>query len=273
MTMSFPSTADPDGRAEDVVGVELTIDGVLVLAEALGLADFPTTLGIRPNIPQEDVREAVRQQVQRDLAAQGVIDPHGHPHPAVAAMIHTVSSPDRMLEGRWWRRALGDVMVRFAICRKGEAHVIAVRDDDVMVLQRVSPLVGLAGMVTCVLGESAPATVEPLTGVAADLARCTTAEQLADFGVDTHSAHVYADITGNPTGWVEIISGQRLPEGTFTQTAVAAGVLDSDQGRVVSMPRRIGGELYGSFLPGTPENLQRCLDGLLEFLPSGAWDS
>ena len=84
MTMSFPSTADHTGRAEDVVGVELTIDGVLVLAEALGLADFPTTLGIRPNIPQEDVREAVRQQVQRDLAAQGVIDPHGHPHPAVA---------------------------------------------------------------------------------------------------------------------------------------------------------------------------------------------
>lgn len=271
MTMSFPSTADHTGRAEDVVGVELTIDGVLVLAEALGLADFPTSLGIRPNIPQEDVREAVRQQVQQDLTAQGVMDAHGRPHPAVATMIHTVSAPDRMLEGRWWRRDVGDVMVRFTICRKGEGHVIAVRDDDLLVLQRVTPQIGLAGMVTCVLGEAGPATVEPLTGVAADLAHCTTAEQLADFGIDPHSADVYARITGNPSAWVEIIAGQRMPDGTPTQTTVAAGVVDSEQGRVVSAPRRIAGELYGSFLPGTAENLQRCLDELLQFLPAGAW--
>jgi ESX secretion-associated protein EspG len=52
---------------------------------------------------------------------------------------------------------------------------------------------------------------------------------------------------------------------------VAAGVLDAQQGRIVSIPRRVNGELYGSFLPGTNENLQRALDGLLEFLPSGGW--
>jgi hypothetical protein len=33
----------------------------------------------------------------------------------------------------------------------------------------------------------------------------------------------------------------------------------------------VNGELYGSFLPGSPENLQRALDGLVGFLPSGAW--
>ena len=52
---------------------------------------------------------------------------------------------------------------------------------------------------------------------------------------------------------------------------MAAGVLDSRQGRIVSLPRRVNGELYGSFLPGTQENLQRALDGLMEFLPSKAW--
>jgi ESX secretion-associated protein EspG len=40
---------------------------------------------------------------------------------------------------------------------------------------------------------------------------------------------------------------------------------------LVSLPRRVGGELYGSFLPGSQENLQRALNGLLEFLPAGAW--
>jgi hypothetical protein len=52
---------------------------------------------------------------------------------------------------------------------------------------------------------------------------------------------------------------------------VAAGVLDSAKGRIVSLPRKVNGELYGSFLPGTNENLQRALDGLLAFLPSGSW--
>ena len=39
----------------------------------------------------------------------------------------------------------------------------------------------------------------------------------------------------------------------------------------VTPPRRVNGQLYGSFLPGTPENLQRALTGLMEFLPSGGW--
>ena len=39
----------------------------------------------------------------------------------------------------------------------------------------------------------------------------------------------------------------------------------------MSIPRRVNGDLYGSFLSGTKENLQRALDGLLEFLPSRGW--
>jgi hypothetical protein len=126
-------------------------------------------------------------------------------------------------------------------------------------------------MVTTVLGPAEPANVEPLTGVAAELARCTTAAQLVAHGVESASARIYAEIIGNPNSWVEITAGQRHPGGTSTQTDVAAGVLDSALGRVVSLPRRVGGELYGSFLSGTQENLQRTLDGLLEFLPAGAW--
>ena len=43
------------------------------------------------------------------------------------------------------------------------------------------------------------------------------------------------------------------------------------EGRIVSIPRRVNGELYGSFMPGSKENLQRALDGLIEFLPSRTW--
>ena len=249
----------------------MTIDGMLVIADLLGLSDFPTALGIRPNIAREDVRDLVWDQVRRDLTGQAVLDSFGQPHSAVVAMVHTLSMPDRTLEGRWWRRDVGDVMVRFAVCRKDERHVVAVRDGDLLVLQLVAPQVGLAGMVTSVLGAAEPANVEPLTGVAKELAGCSTEAQLAQLGVGSASARVYAEIVGNPAGWVEITASQRHPGGTSTQTKVAAGVLDSARGRLVSLPRRIAGELYGSFLPGTTENLQRSLDGLLEFVPAGSW--
>ena len=68
----------------------------------------------------------------------------------------------RPLEGRWWwRRDVGGKMVRFVVCRKGVRHVIAARDDDMLMLQRVAPQVGLAGMVTTVLGSGRGAALHP----------------------------------------------------------------------------------------------------------------
>jgi hypothetical protein len=256
---------------DDVVGVEVTIDGMLVIADRLHLMDFPVALGIRLNIPQLELRNIVWEQVARDLTAQGVLDLFGEPHPEVAAMVDTLSRADRTLEGRWWRRDVGGKMVRFVVCRKGDRHVVAARDGDMLVLQRVAPQVGLARMVTTVLGPATAADVEPLTGVASKLAECKTANQIGQYGVAPASARTYAEIIGDPASWVEITANERHPGGTYTQADVAAGVLDSRQGRIVSIPRRVNGELYGSFLPGSTEYLQRALDGLIEFLPSRTW--
>ena len=258
-------------HCDDVVGVEVTVDGMLAIADRLHLMDFPVALGIRLNIPQVELRDIVWEQVRRDLTAQGVLDLFGEPHPEVAAMVDTLSRADRTLEGRWWRRDVGGKMVRFVVCRKGDRHVVAARDGDMLVLQRVAPQVGLAGMVTTVLGPATAADVEPLTGIAARLAECRTTYQLSQYGIAPASARTYAEVIGDPGSWVEITANERHPGGTYTQADVAAGVLDSRQGRIVSIPRRVNGELYGSFLPGNQENLQRALDGLIEFLPSRAW--
>jgi hypothetical protein len=269
------TTAGSAGRGtthiDDVVGVEVTIDGMLVIADKLNLMEFPPSLGIRPNIPQLELRDIVWEQVIRDLTAQGVLTAFGEPHPEVAAMVDTLSRADRTLEGRWWRRDAGGKMVRFVVCRKGSRHVVAARDGEMLVLQRVAPQVGLAAMVNVVLGSATPADVEPLTAVASRLGESRTANQLAKFGINPGSARTYADLIADPGSWVEITANERHPGGTYSQADVAAGVLDSRQGRIVSIPRRVNGELYGSFLPGTNENLQRALDGLLEFLPSGGW--
>jgi hypothetical protein len=266
----MPSEVRTDAEC-DVIAMELTIDGVLVVADRLHMTDFPPVLGIRANIPQLELRDIVWERVARDLTAQGVLDVFGVPHPEVAVMVDAVSRADRTLEGRWWRRADGGEMLRFALCRRGERHVIAVRAGDMLVLQRIAQRVGLAGMVTAVLGAAAAADVEPLTGVASKLGSSTTASQLAQFGVGSASAQRYAEAVAAPSGWVEITANERHPGGTHTRAEVAAGVLDSRHGRIVSLPRRVNGVLYGSFLSGTAENLQRALDGLMEFLPSKSW--
>ena len=63
---------------DDVVAVEVTIDGMLVIADRLGLEDFPISLGIRPNIPQLELRNLVWEQVRRDLTEQEVLDVYGN---------------------------------------------------------------------------------------------------------------------------------------------------------------------------------------------------
>jgi EspG family len=270
--MSSSSSSDSGAtHYDDVVAVEVTIDGMLVIADRLHLVDFPISLGIRPNIPQLDLREIVWDQVGRDLTAQGVLNAFGDPHPEVAAMVDTLSRSDRLLEGRWWRRDRGGNMVRFVVCRRGERHVIAARDGEMLVLQRVAPQVGLAAMVTTVLGTAEPANVEPLTGIASKLAECKTANQIEQYGMAPASARIYAEMISDPASWVEITATERHPGGTETRADVGAGVLDSRHGRIVSLPRRVSGELYGSFLPGSQANLQRALDGLIGFLPSGSW--
>jgi hypothetical protein len=272
MIMVNPQATDREPTHYDgVVGVELTIDGMLVIADRLQLIDFPLSLGIRPNIPNVELRDKVWDQVGRDLTAQGVLDGFGRPHPEVAAMVNTLSRPDRTLECRWWRRDGDGRMVRFVVCRKGQRHVVAARDEEMLVLQRVAPQVGLAGMLTVVLGPAAPANVEPLTAISSELADCRIPDQLARHGISAASARIYSEMIGNPSSWVEIIANERHPGGTCSRTDVGAGVLDSDHGRIVSIPRRVNGELYGSFLPGSPENLERAVDGLTEFLPSGKW--
>ncbi|MBS9532804.1 ESX secretion-associated protein EspG [Mycobacterium sp. M1] len=266
------SPTQAGANTDDVVAVEVTIDGMLVIADRLGISDFPVSMAIHPNIPQRELRDMVWDQVRKDLTDQEILDMYGNVHPSVAAMVDTLSRPDRTLECRWWRRKVNDgTMVRFVVCRKGNRHVVAARDGDLLVLQWVAPQVGLAGMVNTVLGTAEPAKVEPLTALSAKLNECRTPEQLAQFGIPAIAARTFCEIVADPTSWVEITANERHPGGTYSHTDVAAGVADSPLGRLVSIPRRVNGELFGSFLPGSAENLQRALDGLLEFLPSKSW--
>jgi hypothetical protein len=72
--MTSPQSAHRDAtHIDDVVGVEVTIDGMLVIADRLGLMEFPTALGIRLNIPQPDLRNIVWEQRLRRATEPAVL--------------------------------------------------------------------------------------------------------------------------------------------------------------------------------------------------------
>ena len=199
---SFHPSGGPEALIDDVVGVELTVDGMLVVADRLGWATsrrFSDPPQHPVSGPVQNRLGAGRQGPDRAGCVVGrrPTPPGGCRH---AAHIEQVGSN---LEGRWWRRDRGGEMTRFAVSRRADRHVIAVRHGELVALQRVASKVGLVSMVTAVLGSGEPAEVEPPTALAATLAQCRTAEQLGQFDIGLASARTYAaliDQTGKLVG-------------------------------------------------------------------------
>lgn len=256
--------------------VDLTLDGLLVLADKFGVTnDFPVALGIKNNIFHLDVRAQVWAAVAESLTAQEILDHTGAVHPGVAAMIETATRAERTLEGRWFRTAGEGSMTRFAICRHGSEHLIMVRGGEggyKVVLQRISSRVGLAGMLETIIGTVAPAAItSPVMGPSSEISAVQAPDDLIRFGADPRSAATLLNAVRNPDSWVEIVMTERLDGGTVSRPEVAAGVLDSPIGRIVSIPKNINSTLYASFTAGTIDNVSRALSELTTFLPSGTW--
>ena len=184
----------------------------------------------------------------------------GQPHPAVADMLHTLSRSDRTLEGRWWRRDRGGEMTRFAVSRRADRHVIAVRHGELVALQRVASKVGLVSMVTAVLGSGEPAEVElrrrwqphsPSAGRPNSWDSSTSA-------LPRHGTH--AALIDQPA----LVGDHRRPaasrrhgETTPRSPRACSTALG---GGCVNNPRRVNGELM-EVSSSSDTNLARALDG------------
>ncbi|WP_165702535.1 ESX secretion-associated protein EspG [Mycobacteroides abscessus] len=270
------------------VAADLTIDEVLVIADALGGVgdDFPLVLAIKKNnIPIPEIKTKVWNAVREGLATKGILDEAGAVHPDMAHMFEIATRPERTLECRWWRpggaapAAAGEAgqthkqLIRFAICRRGEDHLIIGRNDEKIVPQRVASSVGLAGMVEAVIDRVAPAPMGPVSGPSVELEQAVHPEDLTRFGCDLKSATTLISANRTKTEWVHIVATETLRGGTVERPTPSAGILDSRNGRVVSLPKEVRHVLYGSFLSGTTDNLERALRELTGFLPSGSWEN
>ncbi len=145
------------------------------------------------------------------------------------------------------------------------------RDGDMLVLQLVAPQVGLAGMVTTVLGSAEPANVEPLTGVASEVGgvhiRGSAGPARRPAGhrpVSTRDRQQPDQLGGNrrdPTP-------PRRHDHAY-QGGRRCSRLNARQAGVAAPPSRR--RVVRKFPSGTQLNLQRALDSLLELLPAGSW--
>ena len=230
-------------------------------------------LGVAPdNIFNSELRAQVWADVRQKLTEQHIFDSGSGVNPGVADIIETVTRPQRTLEGRWWRGEHKQ-MVRFAICRRGEQHVIAARCDDKIVFQRIVASVGLAAMIEAVIDVAAPAAIQSVTGPIDGLAAAAGPTDLTRYGCDAQSASTLLAATRQQLGWVHLVATETLPGGTVDRPAPAAGILDSPVGRVVSLPKIVGSQLHATFMAGSRDNLTRVVDELISFLPSGVWDN
>jgi hypothetical protein len=260
-------------QAPMLTAVDLTIDGLLVIADTLGgvADDFPLVVGVSPdNIFDDELRARVWADVREKLTEQNVLTPAGEVHRELVDLIETTIRPERTLEGRWWRKQTKQ-MVRFAICRRAGEHIIIARCNDKVVLQRVAASVGLAGMVEAIIGAAAPAAMGPVTGPVDELSKASDLADFTRYGCDVRSASTLLAATRQQVEWVHLVATETLPGGRVDRPAAAVGILDSQVGRVVSLPKIVGYDLHTTFMAGSHDNIARALHELTGFLPSQLW--
>lgn len=120
--MSGPLASGRAGLVNDVVGVEVTTDGMLtvcymlVVTDRLHLVAFPTALGIRINDSSDrNYQPWSGNGCNVTLPPREFRDANGQPYPKLAAMADTSNRPDRE-----WRLGSGVAMLATKI---GRAHV------------------------------------------------------------------------------------------------------------------------------------------------------
>lgn len=263
-------------RPAMIIGADLTIDELLVICHRLkndAAEHFPLVLGVQPdNIFIDELREIVWADVAEKLTEKNILDGAGEVVHGVAQLIETLTRYNRALECRWYRPEHKQ-LIRFAICRRGDDHVIMGRADERIIIQPVASRIGLAAMVESVIGDLPAADMTAVTGRASVIETCTETADLTRLGCDARSANTVLTANKKKTGWVHMVGSETLSGGHVHRVPKpAAGILDSQVGRIVSLPKTVGGELHTTFLGGTRENLTRTLRELMGFLPSGTWD-
>ncbi|MGW4070664.1 ESX secretion-associated protein EspG [Nocardia grenadensis] len=275
--MAGPADSDP-------VTIDLNVDAALVLKDMVGIDTYPPVLAIMPNIYRIDDRDRVRAVVKEQLTEAGILV-GGEVHPVVAGWLRCLERPDVELVVRLIDNGRGGhtpTMLRMSLVRSGEAHVLAVRCDDEVIIQSVfhqgRQLNTLAAVLGSALGDYPVLSFEPL-GIAIDDLQEIPVDPdgrrsaLRELGAEPRTASVLTRAMDEIVRRAEVLMIEHRDGGATTPDFnVCLSVLDTLAGRLVITPSRaLDGRIWSTFRPGDDPALHSGINGLAELLPGRSW--
>lgn len=258
----------------------LTNDGVLALAERLGIQTMPLVLAIAPQQPTYQEWTDAQREVLTELTGSGLIDGYGEVAPELAQAMHTLAQPDRELVARIHRA--GSEPIRLCLARRADQHALAERIGDRIEIGTAWSDESGSALTTRLLrtlGPGEPADVAAFCALADDLAdRLSTARTSADFadavyalGVAERDATRYGLAFESCRAYAEIVAYAHV-DGVTTRTPCAAVVYETGRGRIVVAPGAAPDlRVWSTVTPGTDHRVAQAISGLIEILPGGRW--
>ncbi|MEV2218763.1 ESX secretion-associated protein EspG [Nocardia vinacea] len=274
----------------------MTNDGLLAVAERLGVQTLPLVLSVGP---QQDSFEAWAEAQQRavtELVGAGVLDAEGDVDSELADAMFTLAQPDRELVARIYATGPDGTpaVTRICLARRGEQHAIAVRTGDTFDVRTVwadGSGEALVRPLLEALGAGTPAEVVNFSALSSELSERLTAgdclqvarnnpaaqtsEDYADafyaLGVADRDATAYGLAFASCHAFAEIVAYAHL-DGRTTRPPGAVAVYDTGRGRIVAAPGITADQqVWSTVTPGTDHRIAQAISALIESLPGGRW--
>ncbi|MFQ6395294.1 ESX secretion-associated protein EspG [Nocardia sp. KC 131] len=259
----------------------MTSNGLLTVAELLGVQTFPVVLAVVQPHDRIDTWRTVRQEARAGLVGAGVIDDFGDVDTGLAAALHVLARPDRQLVARIHRP---DGVRRVCLARRGLEHAVAFRVGDEFDIRSIwgdeNPA-ALARPFLSALGPGTPAGIAAFGGIADQLReRMDTARGSGDFidlafhfGLAEREAVEFGMAMAGCQSHAEIAAYHHR-DGVAARTAAAVAVYDTTHGRIVAGPTRTtDGRTWSTFASGTDHRVTQSISALIGFLPGERWMS
>ncbi|MFI7191187.1 ESX secretion-associated protein EspG [Nocardia nova] len=278
-----------DQVVDDPVAVEINVDAALLLKTLVGIDSYPPVLALLPNIYRIEDRDRVHEVVAAQLTDAGVLLDDGRVHPVVERWLQCLYRPDVELAARIVDTGLDGEprgMLRMSLVRSGSDHVLAVRNDDHVVLQSVfqqdEDLDILAGAIVSALGSALAASFEPwqvssaqVSAVATEFGESAEPAELrrafAELGAPPRTAAILERALNEVFRRAEVLVLEHH-DGEYPRPEVCLSVLDTVSGRLVVSPSvAMDGELWSTYQPGDDAAIRSGITALINLLPSRSW--
>ncbi|WP_280453734.1 ESX secretion-associated protein EspG [Nocardia brasiliensis] len=268
----------------DPVAIDLNVDAALLLKDIVGIDSYPSVLALLPNIYRIEDRDRVHAAVSAELTELGIMT-EGRAHPEVQRWLSCLYRPDVELNARVVDTGLGGdakAMLRLALVRRGESHVLAVRCGDEVVIQPVFHEQGrsdtVSAAVSAALGPCPPLPFTPLTATLDEFSEIPSEpierrQALLELGAQPQTATVLTRALDELSRRAEIVLVEHRDGGSVA-TKVCLSVLDTFSGRIVVTPGiAMDGEIRSTYAPGDDAALAAGIAALIDLLPSRSWFS